>query len=175
MHKINNIYHIRDNISISGFAGIRNKEEFKESGFDAHLQCANDFDSWIKDYADVKCIPFDDYLPIPNKIMDESHKWLSEHWDNGSNILISCAAGESRSVSMAAGILYNKTDLTFMDSCVEIFAKIPTAYPHPNTLVSVADYFNVATDVKYLKEIYSRIRVQPPFPWKEDTLLESLR
>jgi len=55
----------------------------------------------------------------------------------GQRILISCAAGESRSVSIAICATSLFESMEFYDACKVVFKAIPRAYPHPNPLVSV--------------------------------------
>ena len=169
------IFQIRENLSVCGFEGIGGRSSFERYGFEAHLQCVDGFDDWIEECVDVKCLPFDDGLPIPVDTLDEAQTWLSGYWDQGNKILISCAAGESRSITMAACLLTLKTDAGFSRACKEIFTKVPGAYPHPNILVSAANYCNARVDFNQLKEIYSNIQIQPPFPWPDDVLMESLK
>ena len=168
------IHHIRDNLSVCGFEGIGDREHFVSHGFAAHLQCVEGFEDWLKECVDVKCLPFDDGLPIPFECLDEAQTWLSGHWDRGHKILISCAAGESRSVTMAACLLALKTDAGFYGACEEVFTKVPGAYPHPNNLVSAANYCGVIFNFNQLKELYLKIPIQPPFPWTDDILKEAL-
>ena len=168
------IYHIKENLSVCGFEGIVDRPSFESYGFEAHLQCVEGFEDWLKECVDVKCLSFDDGLPIPVDMIDEAQTWLSEHWDQDNKILISCAAGESRSVTMAACLLTLKTDTGFSRACKEVFTKVPGAYPHPNILVSAADNCGVLLDFDQLKGIYLNIPVQPPFPWANNILKDSL-
>ncbi len=168
------IHHIKENLSICGFGGIGDREHFVSHGFKAHLQCAEGFEEGLKECVDVKCLPFDDAVPIPFECLDEAQTWLAGHWERGHRILISCAAGESRSVAMAACLLALKTDAGFYGACEEVFTKVPGAYPHPNNLVSAANYCGVIFNFNQLKDLYLKIPVQPPFPWTDDTLKDVL-
>ena len=168
------IHHIKDNLSVCGFGGIGDRQSFESYGFKAHLQCLEGFEDWLKECVDVKCLPFDDGSPIPIDILEEAQNWLSKHWDQGDRILISCLAGESRSVAMAACLLSLKTDAGFSKACEEVFAKVPRAYPHPSTLLSAADYCSVMLDFDQLRDMYLKIPIQPPFPWTDDTLKDAL-
>lgn len=173
--KMLEIYFIRENLAVCDLTGIGSQQDFEMHGFRAHLQCVDGFDSWIKECAEVKCLPFDDGLPIPPEILKEAQNWLSKHWDKGNKILISCTGGASRSVAMAIGLLSLKTYIGFLNTCEEVFSKIPGAYPHPKVLVSVANYCDFAMDFNTLKGLYLKIRFQPPFPWSDELLKESLR
>jgi hypothetical protein len=170
----NLIHHIAENLSVCGYSGIRSQAEFSSYGYKAQLQCANGFDAWLNEITDVYCLPFDDCVPIPEQILESAYEWLGGHWDKGHRILISCAAGESRSVSIAIGLLTLKKEISFVDSCKLCFSAIPPAYPHPQTLISVARYCDCRLNLNELREIYGFIKMPPPFPWSENDLIEAL-
>ena len=120
----------------NGIDGFPDKSAFIKFGYGAHFQCIDGFPEWIMEYAEIKKLTFDDCRPIPTPILEKAFAWLSDRWDNGDNILISCTAGESRSVAIAIGLLSLKTELDFIGSCELVFQKMPSAYPHPQVLVS---------------------------------------
>jgi hypothetical protein len=163
-----------ENLSVCGYSGISSQQEFSRYGFNAHLQCTNGFDSWLNEIIDVKCLPFDDCVPIPNQILEHAYEWMSDHWEKDHRILVSCAAGESRSVSIAIGILKLKTELSFRDACKLCFSKIPSAYPHPQTLISVAKYCNYKVDVNQLQGLYNLIQIPPLFSWADREIAEAI-
>lgn len=168
------MFHVLNNLSVCGYSGIPPIEGFTALGFKAHLQCTDGFEDLINNTVDVKCLPFEDCKPIPSPILKTAFNWLEFHWDKGHRVLISCAAGESRSVSVAIGLVTLKTELTFMDACEKVFSAIPPAYPHPKTLVSVAEYFDYTLNLDQLNKIYNTILVPPPFPWTKAELVEAL-
>ena len=63
---------------------------------------------------------------------------MAHHWDQGNRILISCAGGASRSVTMAIALLSLKAGVTFLSATAEAIEKIPAAYPHPLVLLSAS-------------------------------------
>ena len=168
------LFHVTEKLSVCGLTGIPPEKEFASHGFSAHLQCTKGFDEWLKKYAEIKSLPFKDCEIIPIQILEEALYWLGSHWDRNHRILISCAAGESRSVSIAIGLLVVKNQISFMDACKKAFSKMPFAYPHPTTLTSVAKYCGYCLDIDQLKKIYDIIPVAPPFPWTEDELSQAV-
>lgn len=168
------MFHINKNLSVCGYSGISSISRFKQHGFDAQLQCDDGFEAWLSHLVEVKNLPFKDGAPIPNRILAQAYEWLGFHWEKDHKILISCAAGESRSVSMAVGLLFLKAGLPFSDACESVFLKIPGAYPHPKTLVSVAVFCGVNLDMETLRKIYDKIEFPPPFPWENTDLAEAL-
>jgi predicted phosphodiesterase len=172
--KNNLIYYIDEKLSVCGYSGISSQVEFSRHGFNAQLQCTDGFDDWLNEILDVKCLPFDDCVQIPLQILESAYEWLSDHWDKNNRILISCAAGESRSVSIAIGLFTLKTGMTLTDACKVCFSAIPPAYPHPQPLISVARYCSCRLKLNELREIYKLILVPPPFLWSENDLIEAL-
>jgi hypothetical protein len=156
-------------------ADIGTPDEFLSHGFKAHLQCASGFDDWLGKYVAVKCIDFGDGAPIPFGIFREGQAWLSDHWDAGHKILISCSAGESRSVAMAIGLVLMKEQNGFSTACHEVFRKVMGAYPHPAILTSVARHCGAKPTFDELRHLYDTITMQPPFPWTDDLLVAALK
>jgi len=123
----------------------------------------------------VKVLHFDDCAPIPREMFFEGQNWLSYHWDSGNKILISCSAGESRSVVMAIGLLYSKEGGNFVRVCHDVCSEVRGAYPHPAILASAAAHCHVILSLDEMRELYASIRSQPPFPWTERLLMDSLK
>lgn len=165
---------IRDNLAVCGFAGIGRREEFESMGFTAQLQCTEHFDAWLHESLEVKCLPFDDGVEIPQSIADEGLSWLLGHWLSGSKILISCAGGRSRSVTMSIALLSRATGASFLDAAREVMGCIPEAYPHPEVLGSAARYCNEPLALKDLQAIYQMAQVQPPFPWSVEAIRQAV-
>ena len=166
---------IRDNLAVCGFAGIGNEEAFRQYGFHAQLQCAGPFDPWLPDCVEVLSLPFDDGAPIPELLFRQAQDWLGDRWDRGSRILISCAAGHSRSVTMAIALLKTKGRMAFVDAANEVMARVPAAYPHPHVLASAARFCGEALNLEEAQSLFAQARVQPPYPWSTDMLREALR
>jgi len=166
---------IRKNLAVCGVSDIGAPDTLTSQGFNAQLQCAEGFDKWINDYVEVKPLPFEDAIPVPESIFEEAREWLSGQWDQGKKILISCTAGESRSVSMAIGLLYVKEKGNFLTFSREACSLVRGAYPHPAVLASVATHLNVGVKFDELKDLYLSIKIQPPVPWSDELLLSSLR
>lgn len=171
------IHYVHDRLAVCGCTAIGRQEEFLDHGFDAHLQCADVFDPWIATHLDVKCIEFMDGFAIPSSVCKEAIAWLDDHWDRGSKILISCNAGESRSVSITIAFCFRQAILGtagFVETCDEVCRKVIGAYPHPKVVVSAARYCGQELSFDDLKGFYQRIPVQPPYPWTDELLSHAL-
>lgn len=168
------MHYVRDNVAICGFHEIGERESFRSHRFHAHLQCAAPFDPWLGEEVEVKATLFDDGAVIPPNLFREAQSWLDGHWDRGHRILVSCAAGRSRSVTMTIALLHRKTGLSFFDAAREVVAKRPEAYPHPDVLASAARYCGETLAFEQFRSLYDEARYQPPCPWPDELLHEAL-
>lgn len=164
---------VRDNLAVCGFDGIGNHLEFARHRFRAQLQCTEHFDDWLPNYVEVKCTPFPDGFPIPRAVFQEAQGWLDDHWEAGSRILISCAAGQSRSVTIAVALLSRQAQVPFTEAAMEVFARVPGAYPHPLVFASAAAYSGQPVDFNTLRGLYAAIAEQPGYPWSIELLQQA--
>jgi len=167
------MHYIRDNLAVCGFHGIGIREEFVMHGFHAQLQCTEPFDPWLLDCVAVMSAPFSDGAPIPAALFHEAQTWLASHWDTGAKILISCAAGQSRSVTMAIALLSRKARVRFVDAAREVVTRVPGAYPHPYVLASAASLCGQPLRVEQLQSVYASAAEQPPYPWSPELIREA--
>ena len=167
------MHFIRDNLAVCGYHHIGRREEFESHGFRVQLQCTEHYDPWLAECIEVMTAPFPDGLPIPQELFVPAQEWLAKHWDSGSKILISCAAGQSRSVTMAIALIHRKGGLDFLDAANEVISRVPGAYPHPDVLASAARLSGRALGFAELQSVYAAIRKQPPYPWSLQLLQEA--
>jgi hypothetical protein len=169
------MHFIRNNLAVCGFLGIGDRVSFEAHGFNAQLQCAKAFDPWLPECLDVKALPFDDCAPIPEALFQEAQAWLNKHWKSNSKILISCAGGQSRSVTMAIALLSLKAGMTFLSATAEVIEKIPGAYPHPIVLFSASCLCGEPLTLTELRHVYASVKDQPPCPWSEELLKQAVK
>ncbi len=115
--------------------------------------------------------------PIPDLVLDKALPWLGDRWSAGDRTLISCAAGQSRSVSLAIGALIQAEGLPLLAACEEVFRAIPGAYPHPRVLVSVARRCGTEVDLLLLEAIFDSptLTLDPlAIGWPQSLLEESV-
>lgn len=167
---IPDVHYIRDNLAVCGFHAIGSREEFESHAFLVQLQCTEPFDSWLPECVEVMAAPFPDGSPIPKDLFRESQDWLARHWDSGFKILISCAAGQSRSVTMAIALMSRTRRLSFLDAAHDVIGRVPGAYPHPYVLASAAAFSGRPLQLGELQSVYAAIRNQPPYPWSLELL-----
>jgi hypothetical protein len=168
------LHYIRDNLAVCGFHHIGRREEFESHGFGAQLQCTGAYDSWLAECVEVLAAPFDDGIPIPQDLFDKAQGWLGTRWDSGCKILISCAAGKSRSVTMAIALLKLKGGLKFLQATNDVIGRVPEAYPHPYVLASAARFCGEPLQLEELRSIYESVP-QPRYPWSLELIDEAAR
>lgn len=164
------MHYIRENLAVCGFHDIGSREEFGSHGFRVQLQCTEPFDPWLAECVEVMSAPFHDGAAIPQDLFHAAQDWLAAHWDSGFKILISCAAGQSRSVTMAIALLSRKGGLSFLDAAHDVIGRVPGAYPHPYVLASASMFAGEPLQVQELQSIYAAVPHQPPYPWSLELL-----
>jgi protein-tyrosine phosphatase len=137
------------------------------------LQCTEHYDSWLPECLEVMSAPFDDGIPIPEALFHAAQGWLDAHWDSGCKILVSCAAGRSRSVTMAIALLSRKGGLSFLDAANDVISRVPDAYPHPYVLASASFFSGEPLQLEQLQSIYAAVPNQPAYPWSLELLQEA--
>ena len=162
--------YIRDNLAVCGFGEIGSPEDFLKHCFQAQLQCTEYAETWLSQCLEVRSAFFDDGMQIPKTLFASSREWLGRHWDVGSKILISCAAGQSRSVTMAIALLSDKGRMAFVDAAIDVIRHVPDAYPHPYVLASAAAYSDKPLHLDALQGIYESLTWRPKFPWSHELL-----
>lgn len=100
--------------------------------------CVHQENSYKKDPNIIYAlIPFDDGHEIPERQFKECLSWLKFMYENGHNILIHCAAGRSRSVTITAAFMHYAGLATFEEALQMIALARPEASnPHPAVVVS---------------------------------------
>jgi len=89
--------------------------------------------------------------------------------------LVSCAAGQSRSVSLAIGVLIRQESSSLVDAAHEVIAGVPRARPHPLVLVGVARACDLDPELAELRAIYDALDLEThELGWPDATLRAAL-
>jgi protein-tyrosine phosphatase len=88
-------------------------------------------------------IPFNDGAEIPEKKFWECMQVLFDRYQRGKNILIHCAAGISRSATIAAAFLHFAHIMQFADALAYITQRRAVVEPKEETLASVRKLLKV--------------------------------
>jgi atypical dual specificity phosphatase len=88
-------------------------------------------------------IPFDDGGAVPEPQFWACMKFLFEQYRQGKNCLVHCAAGISRSVSIASAFLYFAKIMDFEDALNYVRQRRQIANPHRDILNSIRKILHV--------------------------------
>ena len=88
-------------------------------------------------------IPFDDGAAIPKRQFAECLGWLKFMYENGHTILIHCAAGISRSVTILASFMHYEDICEFREALHRIKLNRPNADPAESVKLSAAKMLRV--------------------------------
>lgn len=88
-------------------------------------------------------VPFDDGSAIPQKQFVKCLGWLKFMYENGHKILIHCAAGISRSVTILASFMHYEGICDFNEALNRIKMNRPNASPAPAVVVSAKKMLHV--------------------------------
>jgi Dual specificity phosphatase, catalytic domain len=88
-------------------------------------------------------VPFKDGSEIPPKAFVRCLGWLKHMYEDGHTILIHCAAGISRSVTITASFMHYEGIAEFNDALDRIRSARPNASPAPDVLRSAKQMLKV--------------------------------
>lgn len=171
----NQIYFVRPYLAVCGFAGLINRQSFELHHFEAQLQCASGFESWLETCLEVKSLPFYDGYPVPADIFWDGQQWLNQQLAQNRKTLVSCAAGQSRSVTMVTAALHLFENTPFLDAAWDVCTTVSESYPHPDVLISAAGHCGAALSFEELRCFYDGLPAQPLFPWTDDLIWTALQ
>ncbi len=150
------------------------QESFLAHGFAAQLQLATFPQDWLEDVVAVGAFPFRDGFSPPPDTVEAALTWASQRWAQGA-LLVSCAAGQSRSVSLTIGLLVRSCGLSLVDAAHEVIAGVPRARPHPLVLVGVARACGLDPELEELRAIYDALDLDShELGWPDVTLRAAL-
>lgn len=165
---------VRPTLAVSGYRGVTTPEAFLAQGFAAHLQLATFPQDWLEDVVDLGAFPFRDGFTPPPGTVAAALAWACQRWPQG-RLLVSCAAGQSRSVSLTIGLLVLSCDLSLVDAAHEVIAGVPRARPHPLVLVGVARACGLDPELEELRAIYDALDLDShELGWPDVTLRAAL-
>jgi len=96
----------------------------------------------VVDWADLKAngiivmhVPWNDSLTqqiFPGKDINTAIQWLDQIIASGQQVLVNCAAGRSRSVSLVLAYMIVREGFTFEDALAQVRSVRPQSNPNPN-------------------------------------------
>lgn len=165
---------VRPSLAVSGYRAVTTRAAFREHGFSAQLQLATYPQEWLSEEVEVGAFPFRDGFTPPQPTLDAALAWAAQRWPAG-RLLVSCAAGQSRSVSLAIGVLIRQESSSLVDAAHEVIASVPRARPHPLVLVGVARACGLDPELAELRAIYDALDLEThELGWPDATLRAAL-
>lgn len=145
------MYKIRDWLYISSFPIASNYEAVKKAGIQAMLLVYKDIKH--PDIAHL-FLPLMEGIPISEETIARGMNFIKEHQQRGQRVMISCAAGISRSVTFATAALKEIESLSLRDAFMAIRARNREALPDHVHWQSLIDYYGGGIDYwKLFEEI----------------------
>jgi hypothetical protein len=165
---------VRPSLAVSGYRGVTTREALRAQAFVAQLQLATFPQPWLPEELEVGAFPFRDGCTPPPETLRAALDWSTRRWPAG-RLLVSCAAGQSRSVSLCVGILIEREGVSLVDAAHEVIAGVPRARPHPLVLVGVARACGHDPDLAQLREIYDALDLEThELGWPDASLRAAL-
>lgn len=127
---------VTDRLFVSGYARAADLAKENPANITAVL-CVHQIMDYEKNPSIIYMhIPFDDGSAIPQRAFEKCLAWLDFMYKNGHRILIHCAAGISRSVTMLASFMHFKGIAHFDEAIDQIQMRRHNADPANETKIS---------------------------------------
>ena len=146
---------IYDNLYVGDFDSILNQNEAKEEGITAIVRldlASREKYKWGKDFT-VLDAAFADTKSIPDGIIPKVTKFIYQQIENEETVLVHCAAGMSRSVSLAMAYLIEYESMSLAEAFVQ-YVKVA------HKLILTKTYSSHSLNIM----IYPMIRVKSSIP-----------
>lgn len=134
-----------DNLYVGDFDAILNQNETKEEGITAIVRldmASREKYQWCKDFA-ILDVAFADTKAIPDGIIPKVTKFIYRQIENDKTVLVHCAAGMSRSVSLTMAYLIEYEGMSLAEAFGTVREGRTQAYPHENLLISLIEYYDL--------------------------------
>lgn len=138
-----------DNLYVGSLETIKNQDAVQEEGITAVVRLDNLSSKqfkWGKNF-NVLHRPFIDGEPIPDGVIDDVTQFIHEQLEAGETVLVHCAAGISRSSTLAIAYLIEYEGMTLAEAFGTIREERIGAYPHEKLLVSLIKHYDLDYDV----------------------------
>jgi len=139
---------VYDNLYVGDFEAIQNQDAVKEEGITAivRLDMADRKRwTWGKGFT-VLDTGFSDERSIPDGIIPKVTRFIYQQIEDDQTVLVHCAAGISRSVSLTMAYLIEYEGMSLPEAFGTVREGRTQAYPHENLLVSLIEYYDLPYD-----------------------------
>lgn len=133
---------IRPWLFIGGLRDSRDRSLLDYHGVGAVLQLA---DAVEHTGISSRYVPLEDGEPIPEVKLRAALDFAHQEADAGRVVLVACALGISRSVTIATALLHERENLSLREAFAEIRRAHPDAQPHPALWRFLGERYNQPT------------------------------
>ena len=106
-------------------------------------------------------IPIEDGIPIPGDILQRGVDFILAEHRQGKNVMVSCGAGISRSVTFIIAALKETENSSLLDAYQTVKDAYPGALPHPALWKSLCGYYREDTPYWLLLKKYNHNNLYP--------------
>lgn len=139
---------VYDNLYVGDFGAIQNQDAVKEEGINAIVRLdMSDRKRWQwgKNFT-VLDAGFSDEKSIPDGIIPKVTKFIYQQIEDDKTVLIHCAAGISRSVTLTMAYLIEYEGMNLAEAFGTVREGRTQAYPHENLLISLIEHYDLSYD-----------------------------
>jgi len=140
---------VYDNLYVGDVSALKHQKAVKEEGISAIMRMDMMlFDShrWDAKQFDVLHVGFEDGKAIPDGVIPKVTRFIHQQIGNEKTVLVHCAAGVSRSVSLTMAYLIEYEGMSLAEAFGTVREGRTQAYPHENLLISLIDHYDLPYD-----------------------------
>lgn len=139
---------VYENLYVGSLVALRNQDEVREEGISAivRLDSADREDGQWNDNFALLDMPFLDGDSIPDDIIPEVTSFIYARIQAEKSVLVHCAVGMSRSVSLTMAYLIEYEGMSLAEAFGTVREGRTQAYPHENLLISLIEHYKLPFD-----------------------------
>ena len=139
---------VYDNLYVGDLTAIENQKAVRDEGITAIVRldmAPRDKFKWHEDFK-VLDTAFQDTKAIPDGIISKVSGFINEQIQNDQTVMVHCAAGISRSVTLTIVYLIEYEGMTLAEAFGTVREGRTQAYPHQNLLISLIEHYDLSYD-----------------------------
>ncbi|GAB5492592.1 MAG: hypothetical protein Phog2KO_28070 [Phototrophicaceae bacterium] len=136
---------VYDNLYVGDFDSLMNQDDVSEEGITAIVRldmASREQYTWDKRFT-VLDSAFADTKSIPDGIIPTVTRFIHEQIEADKTVLVHCAAGMSRSVSLTMAYLIEYEKMSLAEAFGTVREGRTQAYPHENLLISLIEHYDL--------------------------------
>lgn len=139
---------VYENLYVGSLGALDKQDEVREEGISAIVRLdtlSRDRGQWDDDFT-LLDIPFMDGDSIPDDLISKVTRFIHEQIEADKSVLVHCAMGMSRSVSLLMAYLIEYEGMSLAEAFGTVREGRNEAYPHENLLISLIEYYDLPYD-----------------------------